>query len=158
LLRPGGVAAEAIEALLGIGLAGAPRMTGPQPAPGLLPVHYAPRTPLLLIVGPPDAARLRLQHEVVAARVRGLRVGVLLLDDDRELNFDGEVRTARVGRWADPATSAACLFDALRSLDRAGLDLLLVRELADPSVGLGRALADRLRRASQQIIDVHVPQ
>ena len=162
LLRPGGVAAEAIEALLGARLAGLPRaarVAGPQRAPGLLPVHYAPRTPLLLIVGPPAAARPRLQQEVSSARARGLRVGVLLLEDDRDLLPVGAgVRTHAVGRWADPAASAACLFDALRALDRAGLDVLVSRELADPSVGLGRALADRLRRAARQIIDVHVPQ
>jgi L-threonylcarbamoyladenylate synthase len=162
LLRPGGLEAEAIEAVLGTPLAGLPRRAGapgPQPAPGLLPVHYAPRTPLLLIVGPPGAARPRLQHELFSARARGLRVGVLLLDDDRDLlPLDAGVQAQVVGRWADPAASAACLFDALRALDRAGLDLLLVRELAEPRVGLGRALADRLRRAAQQIIDVRMPQ
>jgi L-threonylcarbamoyladenylate synthase len=148
--------------VLGTSLAGLPRSAGapgPQPAPGLLPAHYAPRTPLLLIVGPPGAARPRLQHELFSARARGLRVGVLLLDDDRDLlPLDAGVQAQVVGRWADPAASAACLFDALRALDRAGLDLLLVRELAEPRVGLGRALADRLRRAAQQIIDVRMPQ
>jgi hypothetical protein len=47
------------------------------------------------------------------------------------------------------------LFEALRSLDRSGLDVLFARELADPSLGLGRALADRLRRAAHRILDSH---
>lgn len=160
LLRPGGVPAEAIEELLGATLEPPPRPAkagGPQPAPGLLAVHYAPRTPLWLIVGPPDAARQRLQAEVAAARQRGQRVGVLLLDEDAGL-LPADVSVARMGAWSEPARSAAGLFSALRSLDRAGLDLLLARDLADPTRGLGRALADRLRRAARRVVDARVPQ
>jgi L-threonylcarbamoyladenylate synthase len=118
-----------------------------------LPVHYAPRTPLVLILGPPAAARERLRQEAAAALEGGRRVGVLLLDDDAALLPEG-VHAERVGRWADANESAACLFQALRVLDRAGLDVLLARELAEPSVGLGRALADRLRRAAHEVIDL----
>jgi hypothetical protein len=46
------------------------------------------------------------------------------------------------------------LFEAIRALDAERLDALYVRELADPTTGLGRALADRLRRASQRVIDI----
>jgi hypothetical protein len=58
-----------------------------------------------------------------------------------------------VGSWADPEGVAARLFDALRMLDRSGAEVLLARYLADPSVGMGRALADRLQRASARRID-----
>jgi threonylcarbamoyl-AMP synthase-like protein len=58
-----------------------------------------------------------------------------------------------VGTWTDPACSAARLFDALRALDRSGLDALFARDLADPEAGLGRALADRLRRAARRVLD-----
>lgn len=150
LLRPGGLPAEAIEAVLGQPLLGAPRpgeRAGPQVAPGLLAVHYAPRTPLVLLTGNPAAARAALRDELRADLEQGRRVGLLLLEDDRDLVPDG-VRAEPVGPWVDPATSAARLFDALRALDRAGLDLIYARDLADPSTGLGRALADRLRRAA----------
>jgi L-threonylcarbamoyladenylate synthase len=163
LLRPGGVPAEAIEALLGTRLDGPPAPAqstpGPQRAPGLLPVHYAPRTPLVLITGPPAAARLRLRAELEQARALGQRPGVLLLDDDADLLAERpETAVARVGRWSEPATSASMLFEALRALDRAGLDVLLSRDLADPQVGLGRALADRLRRAAQRVVHARMPQ
>jgi hypothetical protein len=58
-----------------------------------------------------------------------------------------------VGAWSEPVASATRLFDALRRLDRRELDVLFARELADPATGLGRALADRLRRASQRVIE-----
>jgi L-threonylcarbamoyladenylate synthase len=156
LLRPGGVPAEAIEAALGRPLLPPPapgEAAGPQKAPGLLDTHYAPRTPLVLITGSgdPSATRSRLRDEVCQAAASGQRVGVLLLEEDRDLVPAG-VASEPVGTWGDPAASAARLFDALRALDRARLDVLYARDLADPVGGLGRALADRLRRAASRRI------
>ena len=115
-------------------------------------MHYAPRTPLVLIAGEPGPARARLMREVAASLARGERVGVLLLEDDRHL-LGASVKAARMGSWNDAQASAVRLFDALRELDRADLDVLFSRELADPRSGLGRALADRLRRAASRVVD-----
>ncbi len=153
LLRPGGVAAEEIEALLGHWLLPPlERIDGPQASPGLMPVHYAPRTALVLIVGEPAAAQSRLRRELSTALATGRRVGVLLLDEDVAW-MPPEVVTERVGAWLDPSASAARLFEAIRSLDAADLDVLYARDLANVSIGLGRALADRLRRAARHVID-----
>jgi L-threonylcarbamoyladenylate synthase len=153
LLRPGGLAAEEIEAALGKRLVvGVESQAGPRPAPGLMLMHYAPRTPLVLIVGEPGRARTRLEREVRQALARGRRVGVLLLEDDGNL-FGTEVTRVQLGSWNDAQASAVRFFDALRELDRAELDVLFSRELADPRSGLGRALADRLRRAASRVVD-----
>jgi L-threonylcarbamoyladenylate synthase len=153
LLRPGGVAAEEIESVLGVQvLPAAPAQLGPQAAPGLLPTHYSPSTALTLIVGPAERARYRLAREVEVALKQGKRVGVLALEEDRSFLPRG-ARLEVVGAWADATTSAKRLFDALRALDAANLDVLDARELADPGLGLGRALADRLRRAARRVID-----
>jgi len=168
LLRPGGLTAEEIEAvlaLLGERLLVGPTSPsrGPQSAPGQLPVHYSPRTPLTLITGPPAAAQARLRSEVAAAAAAGKRVGVLALEDDIVSGqwsvVSGQevggvpVRVEIVGTWSEPAVSAARLFDALRALDAANLEVLFARQLADPAVGLGQTLADRLRRAAHRSID-----
>ena len=154
LLRPGGLAAEDIEAVLGVPLVPAgPARPGPQAAPGLLPMHYSPRTALTLIVGPSEGARDRLMQEVEGALGAAQRVGVLALDEDVAALANG-ARLEVVGAWSDPAATAQRLFDAVRALDAADLDLIYARELADPSVGLGRALGDRLRRAARRVIDV----
>jgi L-threonylcarbamoyladenylate synthase len=151
LLRPGGLAAEAIEAVLGVSLAASgPIHAGPQAAPGMLAVHYAPRTPLTLITG--TCARERLVHAVSTALAQGQRVGVLTLEEDASA-LPEDVRVELVGTWATPERSAARLYEALRSLDRSGMDVLFARDLADPDVGLGRALADRLRRAAHRVLD-----
>jgi L-threonylcarbamoyladenylate synthase len=153
LLRPGGVPAEAIQEVLGMELLPPPRPTpGPQESPGLLASHYAPRTPLTLVVGQRANARERLAAEVRQALANEQRVGVLLLMEDASL-IAPEATTAAVGSYEEPRESAVHLFDALRNLDSQGLDILLARELADPGRGLGRALADRLRRAARQVID-----
>lgn len=154
LLRPGGVAAEDIEVVLGQRL-GAPAaaVSGPQRSPGLLPAHYSPRTPLTLIRGDPSAAKHRLISEVATALADGQRVGVIGLAEDAA-QFPNGTRVEVVGYWNDPAGSAARLFSAIRALDSDHLDVLYVRELAEPSIGLGRALADRLRRASRRVLDI----
>ena len=81
------------------------------------------------------------------------RVGVLALEEDLPALASG-AHLEVVGAWSDPAATAQRLFDAVRALDAANLDLIYARELADPTVGLGRALGDRLRRAARRIIDV----
>ena len=148
LLRPGGVPAEEIEAVLGVKLVPPIYSTeGPQAAPGMLPVHYAPETPLYLV-----GQRDLLVQAVELAVKMGARVGVLALEEDVSV-LPREAHVEVVGSWSNPESSAARLFDALRALDAAGLDALYARELADPTIGLGRALADRLRRASQRTLD-----
>jgi L-threonylcarbamoyladenylate synthase len=152
LLRPGGLAAEAIEAVLGQPLLPAVAAVAPR-APGMLATHYAPRTPLVLVAGPADAARARLAGELDQALAAGRRVGLLLLDEDHALRVPGIVAEP-VGSSFEPDGVAARLFDGLRALDRAGLDVLFARDMADPTTGIGRALADRLRRAAQRVIRV----
>jgi L-threonylcarbamoyladenylate synthase len=153
LLRPGGVPVEEIEAFLGQRVLPPPdRKDGPQLSPGLMPMHYSPLTPLVLIVGEPGAAQSRLRIEVAAALAAGQNVGVLLLGDDID-SFPPGVVTETVGAWSDPSASAARLFEAIRALDQKTLDVLFVRDLADVSIGLGRALADRLRRAARRVVD-----
>jgi L-threonylcarbamoyladenylate synthase len=149
LLRPGGVPAEAIEAVLGLRLVLPARSAeGPQVAPGMLDVHYAPRTPLILARG-----RNALLTQVEQAVAEGKLVGVLALAEDVDALPRG-VQVEVVGSRADPETVARNLFGAMRALDARHLDVLFARELADPQEGLGRALADRLRRASRQVLDI----
>ena len=155
LLRPGGIPAESVAEVLGTTLDPPPtRITGAQPAPGLLPTHYAPRTPLIVIRGVPAITRQHLLNEVRAALAAGRRVGVLALEEDVPDVPAGAV-IQHVGSFERAALTAARLFDALRLLDAQGLDVLYARQLADPDTGLGRALADRLQRAAQQVV---VPQ
>jgi L-threonylcarbamoyladenylate synthase len=146
------VALEDIERVLGrqLEIVSHTRQAGPQLSPGLLESHYAPRTPLALIRGP--RARERLIAEVNASVARGQRVGVLAVDEDAA-HLSPAASIEVLGRWNCTEALARRLFQALRTLDSQNLEVLFARELGDSSVGLGRALADRLRRASRRVID-----
>ncbi len=130
LLRPGGLAVEEIEAIVGPVVI--PELTEEQPlSPGRLPAHYAPRTPLAIWFGD-NVATL------------GKRVGLLALQPP--LNPRRFVAVEILSKDGDLIEAAANLFAALRRLDRLGLDLILAEPV--PNRGIGLALNDRLRRAS----------
>jgi L-threonylcarbamoyladenylate synthase len=131
LLRPGGVPRAAIEAALGAPLAElavSHAKTAPR-APGMLASHYAPRT------------RLRLDAREVGAREALLAFGPTLAQ-----GAAGALQVLNLSTRGDLIEAAANLFAHLRSLDRAGADVIAVMPI--PPHGLGEAINDRLRRAA----------
>jgi L-threonylcarbamoyladenylate synthase len=131
LLRPGGVAREAIEALIGAKLETASE-TGSNPlAPGMLASHYAPRAQVRL-----DATRVQSGEAVLlfgAASLPGAATARLTLN----LSNNGDLVEA-----------AAHLFSYLRQLDASGAATIAVSPI--PETGLGEAINDRLRRAAAE--------
>jgi L-threonylcarbamoyladenylate synthase len=133
LLRPGGVAPEEIEAVLGVRLVRS-NPPGERPlAPGQLPRHYATRIPLRILTGPAgrapaDAGRVGLlAWQQVPAGAGYAAVEVLAPD-------------------GQPSTAAARLFAALRRLDAQDLDTIVAEPCEER--GLGHAIMDRLRRSA----------
>ena len=133
LLRPGGVPAEAIEALIGPigrGIAPAP---GEAPrglrSPGLLASHYAPVLPV------------RLNATSTAATEALLAFGPPL---------QGAALTSNLSETANLSEAAANLFAALRWLDAEGarLSLTAIAAMPIPATALGAAINDRLQRAA----------
>jgi len=129
LLRPGGVPAAAIEAVLGRPLLREADDAARPTAPGQLMSHYAP------------AARVRLD-------ARDVRPGEALLAFGPVLPAGAEhaVAVVNLSPGGDLAEAARGLFAALRALDATGAATIAVAPL--PSDGLGEALADRLGRAA----------
>ena len=132
IYRLGGTPAEAIEAVVGPVHVRTGHTDDPA-ASGMLKSHYAPGTRLLL--APPA------HWEVPAS---GLRVGVLAFSQ-APVDFPAE-QVVLLSPRGDLGEAAQRLFGALRTLDAAGLDLILAEPV--PDHGLGRAINDRLRRAS----------
>jgi L-threonylcarbamoyladenylate synthase len=107
-------------------------------APGQLPSHYAPKTPLRLI----DDAKSFSPAEKQ-------RVGLLVWNPVRsEENF---LAIRRLSEKQDLREAAANLFRCLRELDELDLDLIVAERV--PDRGLGAAIMDRLRRAAHPPID-----
>lgn len=134
LLRPGWITADEIEAVLGVPLATA-AANAPR-APGTLAAHYAPGTPLAVMEGD-------LALELAASLARqGKRVAMLARSAQRPLLPGLEWYPAP----ADAAGYAHALYAALRRLDEAGCDLILVEQ--PPREAAWAAVNDRLRRAA----------
>jgi L-threonylcarbamoyladenylate synthase len=134
LLRPGGVPLEEIESMIGkVKLS--PIIEEKPSAPGMLPRHYAPRTPILL-----DWSEKSLDV------YRGKKIGFLLFQEHKNfMKFDQVEVLSKKGDFRE---AAANLFAAIRRLDALKLDLILAESI--PEIGLGQAIMDRLRRASRR--------
>ena len=105
-------------------------------APGQLPSHYAPTTPLRLIDNAKDFFPQKNQRVGLLAWSGGYRSSQAFAAV-RDLS-DGE----------DLREAAANLFRQLRELDALDLDLIVAERV--PSRGLGAAIMDRLERASHR--------
>jgi L-threonylcarbamoyladenylate synthase len=102
-------------------------------APGQLPSHYAPKTPLYLI----DSADSFLPE-------KNQRIGLLAWKPVESQKRFAAVR--RLSEGQDLRQAATNLFRYLRELDMLGLDVIVAERV--PSRGLGAAILDRLERAS----------
>jgi L-threonylcarbamoyladenylate synthase len=102
-------------------------------APGQLPSHYAPRTPLRVIL---DASSFTPPP--------GKRVGLLAWQASEDAAQFDAVRKLSANH--DLNEAAARLFRFLRELDALELDLIVAEQV--PDQGLGAAIMDRLHRAS----------
>jgi len=148
LLRPGGVSVEAIEATasvrLGKGAVTAPPGV-PAASPGLSAVHYAPRTPLHLLPGPPslppDATCVGLIGVFASsAEAAGAAAGI-------EKRYGVPVVLRALTDRSDLEEAARNLFTLLRELDAGDVSVILAAP-PEGNEGLALAIADRLRRAA----------
>ncbi len=137
LLRAGGVPKEAIEEALGCPVsisAGAAGGEAAQASPGLLPWHYAPRAPLRLAAAPSDVPEGSADE------------GLLWYGSATPPRGYG--RLENLSPAGDPREAAANLFAALHRLDAAGIGNIVAVRV--PGEGLGRAINDRLEKASRK--------
>jgi L-threonylcarbamoyladenylate synthase len=126
LLRPGGIAREQIEDVLGakvVVIYG--RAEGGPIAPGMLHSHYAPR------------AALRLEATALEPGEAGLDFGGRFAPGENVLDLSAR---------GDTVEAAANLYSYLRRLDASGAQTVAVAPM--PARGLGEAIRDRLKRAA----------
>jgi L-threonylcarbamoyladenylate synthase len=134
LLRPGGIGIDAIAGVLGAmpvtGDVAAPR------APGMLTVHYAPRTPATLV------AHDALRAELAQLEERDERIAVLAHSMDAPAGFDG----VWIAAPPDATMYARVLYANLRTLDAADADAILIEQVPDGAAWA--AVRDRITRAT----------
>jgi L-threonylcarbamoyladenylate synthase len=128
LLRAGGATIEAIEAVIGPVQQHSAASDAIR-SPGMLASHYAPSLPV------------RMQADDVKGNEALLAFGPPL---------PGAALVFRLSDRADLGEAASRLFAGLRALDEqaAALGLTRIAAMPVPEHGIGRAINDRLRRAS----------
>jgi len=135
ILRLGGLALEELAEVVQISEAKIKTSSSNPAAPGMLSSHYSPRKKVLL-----GDIKTNL------GQVDAERVGIISL---RELfpsvPVEHQIQLSATG---DLNEAAKTLFSALRHLDNQAIDLILAEPM--PQHGLGRAINDRLQRASFQ--------
>jgi L-threonylcarbamoyladenylate synthase len=137
LLRPGGVTAAQIRAVVGELFIGAE--TASPRVPGSTPMHYAPSTPLTIV----PAGEIDAQAD--AASVGGRRVAVLA----QRLPLRSHKYVTWINAGRRPESFGRDLYSNLRTLDKAGCAHILVQDVPD---GEGwDAVRDRLRRAATSV-------
>ncbi|MCO5947993.1 L-threonylcarbamoyladenylate synthase [Mucilaginibacter flavidus] len=103
-------------------------------APGMLSKHYAPKTRTLLTADP----------AALVSSLNSSRTGLLLFD--RPLGGVSAGPVEILSPTGDLAEAARNLYPALHRLDAMKLDVIIAERV--PSVGIGMAINDRLKRAS----------
>ena len=145
ILRPGGVTREAISQILAMGhwqLADHRQLPIVNyqfaPSPGMLEKHYAPNAKLIIVK---NMDEMLTQHSALISQ--HFKVGLLLMAHEQAAFLDHALSFVL---GADLISAAQNLYAGLRALDSAGVDMILVTEIE--AVGIGEAIADRLRRAA----------
>lgn len=127
--RLGGLSLESIEQVVGQVELKLNKSSNPQ-APGMLKSHYAPSTKFMLG-----------QVDQMIESYGDRNIGIISF----QKAFDGFPNFV-LSRTGNIEEAAANLFKALREMDAADLDLILAEKV--PEQGLGKAINDRLERAS----------
>jgi len=108
--------------------------TGTLAAPGMLAQHYSPNTPLYLV----DDVSMYVRQ------FKATEIGIICFNQFEQSIPGGQQLILSPN--ADLEEAAHNLYAAMHEMDTAGFKAILVRRF--PDVGIGRALNDRLKRAS----------
>jgi L-threonylcarbamoyladenylate synthase len=140
LLRYGGISVEDIEAVIGKIMLPENGYVDNPVAPGMLARHYATKHPLLL----GDARNLIKE---VKARKSATRIASISLNTSyQELPDTHQFLLSPDGNLEEAARK---LFAAMRLADSMDIDLIIADKF--PDEGIGKAINDRLNRASTSI-------
>lgn len=157
ILRPGGVTKEMLEQVVGETLldAGVQNQLsdGEKPrAPGMKYRHYAPKAPLVIILGEQENVMAEINRRIHECHQNSKRTGVLCTEEHVGFYKDSDC-VISLGSLGTPGIIAANLFDCLREFDKMELDHLF--SVGFEETGIGLAIMNRLKKAAgHQLIEV----
>ena len=153
VLRPGGVTLEELREVLGeVEVDESIEEPGITPkSPGMKYIHYAPKAPMTIIRGGETKVREKILELSKKEKGRGLKVGVLTVDENKESYGGYEVIS--IGSKEDSTQAAHNLFDALREFDKLMVDIIYAEAISEDYLGL--AVMNRMKKAAGfKIIEV----
>jgi L-threonylcarbamoyladenylate synthase len=152
ILRPGPITVDELAGVLGEVQVAAPRSdseAGAPPSPGLKYPHYAPRAPLVLVLGSvngmPDKIAKLAKEEVA----KGKKVGILATDETKG-RYQPDSLVISVGTRFNPYSVAHNLYAALRSFDMAKVDVIFAEGFEEKGILL--TVMNRLHKAASKIV------
>ena len=143
LLRPGGTPLESLEQVVGHividkAVTGMPAEGERPRAPGMKYRHYAPKAPVTVFSGAPDATAREIARRV------GEKSGVICFEEYTRLFPHQVVRS--LGPYRNKQIQARRVFQIMRSFDESPVTEILAQ--CPDSRGLGLAVGNRLKRAA----------
>jgi len=130
LLRPGAITLEMLQDVIGeVAFSEFKVSEDAAPlSPGMKYRHYAPKAPLILVIGSPEAVSAKAK----AFTTEGKAVGLLTTSNDTL------------------ETVAQSLFGRLRQFDEMGVDVIVAEGVKEEGIGL--AIMNRLKKAAAEVI------
>lgn len=154
ILRPGGVTLEDIEAVLGRceydpAIIKSNDRIVPK-SPGQKYRHYHPEADVILYKGNIENITQRINEDYDIFKSEGKSVGIMSTAET-EKYYKGKTVIC-VGERTNLLTISSNLFKRLRDFDQEGVDIILAEAIDER--GLGKAIMNRLTKASCKIIEV----
>ncbi len=122
----------------------------PPLSPGMKYRHYATRAPLILLRGQGSGLKETMTEMCRRLQEEGRKVGILCSAENDSL-FPGAI-VESLGSKGEIEKAAFSLYNALRSLDSRGADIIIAESFAEN--GIGKALMNRLQKAAKEVIEV----
>lgn len=153
ILRPGYITKEMLEAVVGVvkvdpAIMGSMDQKLRPKAPGMKYRHYAPKAPLTIVEGKPDAVAEAINECIATARQQKKYVGVIATAESA-MRYEGGIVKV-IGSRNDMESIAHNLYDVLRSFDAEQVDEIYSESFSDEE--FGQAVMNRLRKAAGQHI------
>ena len=153
ILRPGAITKAMIEAVIGKVQEAQDKLinvSAPK-APGMKYTHYAPKAPLVIIVGESLAVSEQINAKVQADIKQGGVPGIICADEHVLQYPQGVVKS--LGELEDEESIARHLYGVLREFDELGVTNIYSESFDTPR--LGTAIMNRLQKAAgNKIIQV----
>ena len=153
ILRPGPITVDELAGVLGevkVAEAKPEGGEGRPLSPGLKYAHYAPRAPLILVLGSPNGMPDRVLALARREIAKGSRVGVIATEETR-YRYPKEWKVISVGTRFNPYSIAHNLYSTLRAFDPAEVDVIISEGFEEKGILL--TVMNRLRKAASEICE-----